>query len=152
MKFGGTFLKKSVALLLGILMVAASVTSGIVAFAEEIQGGGNAPLQIGVIADTHYYPDSLTGERCEEYLKYIGGATKQYDESQELLDAALFALQKHSLENGLKYVCFQRPHKGPSLEGHRELAQRCSASSRKAGFRSFVHKRNHDVNCSRHIL
>lgn len=148
MKFGGTFLKKSVALLLGILMVAASVTSGIVAFAEEIQGGGNAPLQIGVIADTHYYPDSLTGERCEEYLKYIGGATKQYDESQELLDAALFALQKHSLENGLKYVLLPGDlTKDGELEGHRELAQRLLRFEQESGLQVIVTNGNHDVNC-----
>ena len=152
MNSAGRFTKKALALMLSVLLVMASVSTVAAALADEIQSMDNAPLQIGVLSDLHYYPDSLTGNRCQAYLDFASGSGKEYDESQELLDAALYALQKHSVENGMKYVLIAGDlTRDGELEGHKALAQRLLRFEQESGLQVIVTNGNHDINTDRAI-
>lgn len=147
MSFKNRFSKSSLALLLCFLLAAASFSLGVSALADMLAASANAPLQIGIVADPHFYPDSLKGGRCEAYLNYINGSTKEYDESGALVDSALYALQEHSLENGMKYLLIPGDiTKDGELEGHRQIAQRLLRFEQESGIQVIVTNGNHDIN------
>jgi 3',5'-cyclic AMP phosphodiesterase CpdA len=138
--------KRILAIALSAIILLASVPAGAIVAAANTK---SSDLQIGVISDIHYYPDSLTGNGCQAFIDFCDLKVRQYRESSELLNTALNAIAKHSQENGLKYVLIPGDlTKDGEYVSHVELAQQLRQFEEDTGIEVFVINGNHDTNNS----
>lgn len=106
-----------------------------------------APLQVGVIADIHYYPAELTGDYCAAFMEYSLKNTRQEPQSVGLLDAALAAVAEHARSNGMKYLLLPGDTtRDGEYVGHQKLAERLERFERETGIQVIVTNGNHDIN------
>lgn len=108
-----------------------------------------APLQIGVIADIHYYPAELTGNYCPAFMDYSATNTRQEGQSEALLESALDAVALHARQNGLKYLLLpgDTTRDGEYI-GNKSLAKRLERFERETGIQVIATNGNHDINNS----
>ncbi|MCL2507670.1 MAG: metallophosphoesterase [Oscillospiraceae bacterium] len=107
----------------------------------------NAPLQIGVMSDLHYYPFSLTGNRCAAYLDLASRDIRQHGEGVALVDSALHSFKVSAAEKGLKYLLIPGDMTlDGEYEGHKEIAARLKAFEEETGVEVIVVNGNHDIN------
>ena len=95
-------LKGTLAVLLAVVLIAVAVPFG--AFARTVEA---APLTIGVMSDTHYYPRSLMPadgdeQGWETFNDFCRVKGKQFPQTGGLVDAALAAMARDVQEKGLK--------------------------------------------------
>ncbi len=136
--------KRVLAAALSAVIVLAAMPAG--AFVASATNRSE-PMQIGVISDIHYFPDSLTGNNCEAFTELCNSNARQYSESDELLTTSLNAMAKHANENGMKYVFFSGDmSKDGEYEGHEAMAQQLEQFERDTGIQVVVINGNHDVN------
>ncbi len=139
-------LKRLTALLLSMLLLLGLIPAGSVAFAAQVE---KAPLQVALMSDIHYYPLSLMGSRGDAWQDYCKMFSRQFDQAQALLDAALTAVSKHAAENDCKYLFLPGDlTKDGEYEGHVELAQRLELFEAETGIKVIVTNGNHDLNNS----
>lgn len=132
-------MKKVLSLMLALvlILVAAPIT---VVSADGVSVG------IGVISDIHYFPAELTGDYCPAFLEYCRLNTRQPGQSVDLLNSALYAVEKHAAEKGIKYLLIpgDLSHDG-EYEAHRILAERLLLFEEQTGIDVIVINGNHDI-------
>lgn len=133
-------MKKVLSLMLALvlILVAAPIT---VVSADGVSVG------IGVISDIHYFPAELTGDYCPAFLKYCELNTRQPGQSVALLNSALYAIEKHAAEKGIKYLIIPGDlSRDGEYEAHRILAERLLLFEAQTGIEVIVINGNHDIN------
>lgn len=132
--------------ILSLLMCMALIFSCLpLAFAEE-----SKTFSIATINDTHYYPESLSGNKKEALYTYLEGHNCVYEDLYSILDAALASLEYEVKNNGVKYIALVGDlTTNGEYEGHIELAQKLKAFEEKTGAVILVTPGNHDINNSR---
>ncbi|MCR5150376.1 MAG: metallophosphoesterase [Clostridiales bacterium] len=137
--------KKTLSVILALSIILACVPLFSVSAADT-------EIEFGLFSDTHYYPNSLKGGICDEYLKFSNFKSKEYTENNALLSNALdgveIMLQRAESSNA-KYLLIPGDlTKDGEYEGHVELAQKLEDWEKKTGIPVFVTNGNHDVNNS----
>lgn len=128
----------SLILALTLIVVAAPIT---------VVNASGASLGIGVISDIHYYPAKLTGDYCPAFLKFCELNTRQPGQSVALLNSALYAIEKHAAEKGIKYLIIPGDlSRDGEYEAHRILAERLERFETETGIDVIVINGNHDIN------
>ncbi|MBQ2841628.1 MAG: metallophosphoesterase [Clostridia bacterium] len=108
-----------------------------------------ASIRFGVVTDIHYYPDSLKGDRGEEWRTFVKNKHKMYDEGNSLIENALDGVMRNAVEGGATYLLVPGDlTKDGELEGHKALAEKFRAFEAETGIPVFVIPGNHDVNNS----
>ena len=104
-------------------------------------------LSFTTLSDTHYYPDSLTGNNCEAYQEYCKGSSKLYPQSEAIIRTAIETMVKRNPD--LKYVLVPGDlTKDSELQGHQGLAEIFLEYEEKYGLEFIVINGNHDINTS----
>ncbi len=141
--------KKVTAVILSLTLLFAVFPAGaFIAIATQIRD----PLQVGVISDIHYFPQSLTGGNCQAFLDYSNLSTDQIGESESLLNTALDVIKIYAQQNGMKYLFIPGDiTKDGQYQAHVELAQRLEQFEQETGIEVFVINGNHDLNCHKAV-
>lgn len=140
-------LKGTLAVILAIVLIAVAVPFG--AFARTVE---TAPLTIGVMSDTHYYPRSLMPAEDDEqgweaFSEFCRVKGKQFPQTGGLVDAALAAMAEDVREKGLKYVLIPGDlTKDSEIEAHKGLAAKLEQFEKDTGAQVLVINGNHDIN------
>ena len=136
-------LKKTLALLLSIIMVFSLCSAGINAQADL--GEKKSELQFAVMSDPHYFPESLTGNNCQAWLDYAAMGSKLYRHSDAIVRTALDTMVARNPE--LKYIFVPGDlTKDSEYEAHTELAKIFLEYEEKYGVEFLVVNGNHDIN------
>lgn len=144
-KPGPIFFKIST-LFLALVLILSVIPAGVFSALKAIK---KAPLQVAVMADIHYYPQSLMGDKGDAWQKYCDSNARQDIQCKALLDAALYAAEVHADKNGCKYIFIPGDlTKDSEYAGHVELAARLEKFERETGIQVFVINGNHDINNS----
>lgn len=143
MAFHGRF-SKITALALTTVFLLSAFPSGLVNALGIVE---KAPVQLAVVSDIHYYPQILMGDKGEAWKAYSENNGRQFTQANGLIDSALYAIGKHSAENGLKYMLIPGDlTKDGEYEGHTELAARLERFENETGIQVLVINGNHDIN------
>lgn len=127
-------LKGTLAVILAVVLITVAVPFG--AFARTVE---TAPLTIGVMSDTHYYPRSLMPAEDDEkgwetFSKFCRVKGKQFPQTGGLVDAALAAMAEDVREKGLKYVLIPGDlTKDSEIEAHKGLAAKLEQFEKDTG-------------------
>ncbi len=139
-------MRRAFSVILSALLCAALLLST-VAFA--IDGAPQAPLQVGVLSDVHYFAEKMTGNWCDAFMQFTRSSATQRYETPALLDSALAALTAHAEENGMKYVLMPGDlTANGEYDAHVELAERLERFEQETGLSVIVINGNHDINNS----
>lgn len=139
-------LKKTLALLLSIMMVFSVCSVAISAQADF--GEKKSELQFAVMSDPHYYPESLTGNNCQAWLDYCTMGSKLYRHSDAIVRTALDTMVARNPQ--LKYVFVPGDlTKDSEYEAHTELAKIFLEYEERYGLEFLVINGNHDINSPR---
>lgn len=104
-------------------------------------------LTFNTLSDTHFFPDSLTGNNCEAYQDYCEGSSKLYAQSEAIIRTAIETMVKRNSE--LKYVLVPGDlTKDSEYEAHTGLAEIFLEYEEKYGLEFIVINGNHDINTS----
>lgn len=143
MKKFGVFIKiLSVVLALAVLTVSVPIATS----------AAESKIRFGVISDIHYFGNALKGNNCEEYQKFMSYTSRQFDEQDMLLDAALDGVLSRAADEGATYVLIPGDlTKDGELVSHQELAARLESFERETGIQVYVIPGNHDINNSNAI-
>ncbi len=137
------------AITLAIIILFSAIPTGLFTALTAVK---EAPLQISVISDIHYYPQSLMGSKGELWQQHCANSARQDIQCAALLDAALNAIDVHSDENSCKYLIIPGDlTKDSEYAGHIELAARLEQFEKKTGIQVLVINGNHDINNSNAI-
>ncbi len=133
--------KKTLSVILALAMVFSLM--GTVAYARS--GMAESEIVFAVLSDPHYYPDSLTGDNCEEYREFCSYNSKMYSQSGAMVKTAIETM---IIRNpGLKYILVPGDlTKDGELEGHKALAEIFREYEEKYGIEFLVTTGNHDIN------
>jgi 3',5'-cyclic AMP phosphodiesterase CpdA len=146
MKFFSSKIKKFTALALSLAFLFSAIPAGVFSALTSVQ---KAPLQIAVMADIHHYPQVYMGDKGAAWQKFCDDTSRQFTQSNALIDAALSAITLHAQSNGCKYVLIPGDlTKDSEYEGHLELAARLERFELETGIQVFVVNGNHDINNS----
>ncbi len=133
--------KRVMAVILALTMVFSLM--GTVAYARGTKE--ETSLSFAVLSDPHYYPDSLTGNNCEEYLEFCSYNSKMYDQSGDMVKTAIETMIIRNPD--LKYVLVPGDlTKDGELEGHKAFAEILREYEEKYGLEFLVTTGNHDIN------
>ncbi len=106
-----------------------------------------AELPFAVLSDIHYYPLSYTGDFCDAWKEFCATDSKEYEESEALVYAALDSIAKMSSEKGYKYLLIPGDlTKDSEYQAHAELAAILEKFEQDTGIEVFVINGNHDLN------
>ncbi len=134
-------IKKTVAIILALVMVFSIMGNMAYARGAEV----DSSLSFAILSDPHFYPDSLTGNNCEEYLEYCSYSSKMYSQSGAMVETAIETMMKRN--PGLKYILVPGDlTKDGEKEGHKALAEIFGKYEEKYGLQFFVTTGNHDIN------
>ncbi len=134
--------KISVKILSLLLSLALLISCVPLAFAEE-----NKAFSIATINDTHYYPESLAGNKKEAFYTYLEGHNCVYNDLDAILDATFESLEYEISNNGLKNIVLVGDlTTNGEYEGHVALAEKLKAFEEKTGANIYVTPGNHDIN------
>ncbi|MEI6580256.1 MAG: metallophosphoesterase, partial [Eubacteriales bacterium] len=134
------------AFLLTVVVLFTSIPAGVFSAFFLIQ---KAPLQMALISDIHYYPQSLMGDKGAAWQKYCDDKSSQYTQTDALVDAALNAIGIHSKKNGCKYLLIPGDlTKDSEYAGNVALAGKLKRFEEKTGIQVLVIDGNHDINDS----
>lgn len=131
------------------------ITATALAFVMVITLMGSAAYGIGsakkneisfaVLSDPHFYPDSLTGNDCEEYMEYCSYSSKMYDQSGDMVKTAIETMLIRN--PALKYILVPGDlTKDGEKQGHIALAEIFGEYEEKYGIEFLVTTGNHDIN------
>ncbi len=130
-----------------ILSVLLSLALIICAVPFTVTAAEEKTFSVATINDTHYYPESLAGDKREAFYTYLEGHNCVYDDLNNILDAALASLQYEVENNGVKYIVLVGDlTTNGEYEGHRELAEKLLEFEEKTGAVILVTPGNHDIN------
>ena len=148
MKMKGRMTKRIIAVIVCAALIVAALPAGIF----SALGVSKAKLQVTVISDIHYYPDTLKGTNADgtgfsdAWNEWSENGARQHDQVNALLDAAL----KKAEKEGSRYVLIpgDLTYNG-EYEGHKTLAARLEKFEKDTGIDVIVINGNHDINNSR---
>lgn len=130
-----------------ILSVLVSLALIICALPFAVTAAEEKVFSVATVNDTHYYPDSLAGDKREAFYTYLEGHNCVYDDLDSILDAALESLSYEVENNGVKYIALVGDlTTNGEYEGHRELAEKLLEFEEKTGAVILVTPGNHDIN------
>lgn len=144
--------KKIIAVFLSVIMLFSAFSVGLISVAENENENENgeiaSTLPFIAISDIHYYPQSYTGDRCEAWQEFCTTDTKEYEESEALVYAALDTIKKRVAEGEeIKYVLIPGDlTKDSEYQAHVELAAILEKFETDTGIEVFVTNGNHDIN------
>lgn len=135
---------KITALALAMVFLLSALPAGVVNALGSVQ---KAPVQLAVLSDIHYYPQSLMGDKGEAWQTYCEKNARQFTQGSAIIDAALGAIDLHAEKNGCKYLLIPGDMtKDGEYEGHTELAARLERFENETGIQVLVINGNHDIN------
>ncbi len=104
-------------------------------------------LDIGLISDIHYYPDSLKGGNCQAFKDFTVGKGKEYTENNSLLANALDAFANMREKPEVVLIPGDLTKDG-EYEGHVELAKKLEQFEKDTDIDVILINGNHDINNS----
>ncbi len=135
--------KKITAVLCALVLVLCMAQPAVSAIEK---GSVTGRLNFTVISDLHYYPQSLMGNKGEQWQKASRLSAKLYNESDAILDSALKTIGEQAEENGTKYVLVPGDlTKDSEYEAHIKLAEKLEAFEKEYGISVIVTNGNHDI-------
>ena len=138
-------MKKIIALLLCVSLFAALAPAGAYAAPEAASAAGD--LNIAVLSDLRYFPDTLAGDKGEAYYAYTGGAGVIGRDQDALLDAAFASLRAQAEKNRLDCVVICGDLTlGGEYAGAEALARKLSLFAFETGLRVCVLNGDRDIN------
>lgn len=150
-------LKRFTAVLLATVMTLS--VAGTAAYAMPAQEKGN--LKFASMSDIHLFPQSLTPQREDfsteeefrearaKWAAACGADSKQYDESEDIVDTALSTFKKRAQREGFKYLLIPGDlSRYSEYESHRVLAEKLRNFEKDTGIQVLVINGNHDINVS----
>lgn len=148
------FSKKILCVLLAAVMLLSLIPAS--AFAAVTKKG---EVKFASISDIHLYPQSLTPQRedfdsqeayeaaRESWLKACRMDSKEYDESEDMLDTALATFKKRAERENIKYLLIPGDlSRYSEYEAHATLAKKLRAFEKETGISVIVINGNHDIN------
>lgn len=146
MSRSGSKTVKILAFTLALVVLLSAIPAGVFSALKAVE---RAPLQVAVMADIHYFPQSLMGDKGKAWKEYCDSNACQNIQCKALLDSALYAIEKHAKDNGCKYVLIPGDlTKDSEYAGHTELAARLEQFEKETGIQVLVINGNHDINNS----
>lgn len=116
------------------------------AYAADPKGKKTSSISFSVMSDIHYYPESLMGDKSEEWLNTSRSEAKEYNESDAILTSALTAVGEKAKEEGTKFLLISGDlTRNSEYEAHVKLAERLKEFEAKYGIQVIVTNGNHDV-------
>ncbi|MGN1195508.1 MAG: metallophosphoesterase, partial [Acutalibacteraceae bacterium] len=141
-------LKKALALILSLVMLVTAFQLSSVA--ESAKERTVSSLPIASISDTHYYPETLMGDRGQEWLDFCRLESKMYNESEAIIRTALDTIGQRSEETGIKYVLVSGDlTKDSEYEAHVGFAKILEEYEAKYDIQFLVINGNHDINTTK---
>ncbi len=138
--------KKLLSVFLCLTMLLSTVSICASAFGERVQ----STLSFFTASDIHLYPESLMGDKGEEWQKFCRLYSKMFNESEQILRTGLETMVKRAKENGAKYVLIPGDlTKDSEFEAHRTLASILGEYQEKYDIKFFVINGNHDINTTK---
>lgn len=136
--------KKLIAVILSLAMVFSLVSS--ISYAAQFKDKETkASLSFNTFSDPHFYPQSLTGNNCEEFQELCASGTKLYYESEAIVRTALDTMLIRNPE--LKYILIPGDlTKDSEYEAHLGFAAILKEYEEKYGVEFLVTTGNHDIN------
>lgn len=139
-------MKKLLCVLLTMCLVFGCVSS--VSTAETNTGKVKSELSFATLSDTHYYPESLTGNNCQAWLDYCSRNAKLYRYSEAIVRTAIETIVARNPE--LKYILVPGDlTKDSEYEAHIGIAEIFREYEEKYGVEFIVTAGNHDINSPR---
>lgn len=149
--------RKLISVLLAITMVLSIIPASVFATGGEEKG----TLKFATMSDIHLFPQTLTPQRedfatDEEYeaarakwLRACGMDSKEYDESEDILDTALETFKIRAQRDGIKYLLLPGDlSRYSEYEAHTTLAERMNRFEEETGIQVIAINGNHDINVS----
>ncbi len=139
-------IKKVMCVLLTLCLLFGMVSS--VSVAEINDGKVKSELSFTTLSDTHYFPETLTGDNCQAWLDYCSRNAKLYRYCDEIVRTALDTMLMRNPD--LKYILVPGDlTKDSEYEAHTELAKIFSEYEAAYGVDFIVTAGNHDINSPR---
>ncbi len=111
------------------------------------KGSVTGSLNFAVVSDIHYYPQSLMGNKAEQWQKDSRYKAKLFNESESLIDSALRTIGEQAEANGTKFVLVPGDlTKDSEYEANIQLAAKLEAFEKAYGVSVIVINGNHDIN------
>ena len=141
-------LKKALALILSLVMLVSAFQLSSVA--ESAKERTVSSLPIASISDTHYYPESLMGDKGQAWTDFCRLDSKMYNESETIIRTALDTIGQRSQETGVKYVLIPGDlTKDSEYEAHVGFAKILEEYEAKYDLEFLVINGNHDINTTK---
>lgn len=139
--------KKILAIVLSVLLTFSAVSSAAVfAIENESENDVAYSLPFVAVSDIHYYPQSYTGNNCEAWQEFCTTDTKEYQESEALIYAALASITEKAKTEGYKYLLIPGDlTKDSEYQAHIELAAILENFEKETGIQVLVTNGNHDI-------
>lgn len=139
-------LKKMLAVILCLAMLISVVQ--VSAFAATEITVGSLPFMS--VSDIHIYPESLMGNKTEDWYKFSRLDSKLYTESEQITRTGFTTMCERAKENGTKYILVSGDlTRYSEYEGHVRLAEIMQEYMDKYGVQFLVTNGNHDINCDK---
>lgn len=136
--------KKLLSVLLTLAMLLCLVPAVDVAAADAAPVG---TVKFATMSDVHYYPQSLTGGGCPEWLSFCRNDCKEYEESEAIIDTALDTLRARVEREGIDYLLLPGDlTRYSEKQAHVELAAKLRQFEADTGVPVIVTDGNHDIN------
>ena len=134
-------LKKLLCVLMALVMIITALPAVVSAEDEE------KSLSFAVMSDIHYYPQSMMGDKTEEWYTSCRIDSKEYNEADAIVDSALAAVGENAAKEGTKYLLLSGDlTRNSEYKAHTELAKKLEAFEAKYGIQVIVTNGNHDIN------
>lgn len=131
---------KIISLIMSVLLIFSCLP---LSFAEE----KNNTFTIATVNDTHYYTESLAGNKGEAFYTYLKGHNCIYKDLDAIIDALFGSLEYEVKNNGVKHIVLVGDlTTNGEYEGHKALSEKLLAFEEKTGASVFVTPGNHDIN------
>lgn len=137
-------IKKLIAVILSLAMVFSLASS--MSYAAQFKDKEVlSSLSFNTFSDPHFYPQSLTGNNCEEFRELCASGTKLYYESEAIVRTALDTMLIRNPD--LKYILIPGDlTKDSEYEAHLSFAAILEEYEEKYGVEFLVTTGNHDIN------
>ena len=134
---------KVLSVILALAMVFCLVPTANVGAAAEPVG----QVKFATMSDVHFYPQSLTGDGCPEWLSFCRNDCKEYEESEAIIQTALNTLRARVEREGIDYLLLPGDlTRYSEKQAHVELAAKLRQFEADTGVPVIVIDGNHDIN------
>lgn len=134
--------KKLMAIILSLCMLLGAVPAAALAAPEETEKS----LNISVMSDLHFYPESMFTD-SQEWRDFCYKDSKEYAQSEQLVAAGLNSVALRAAKNGTRYLLIPGDlTKDSEYQAHAELAAMLEKFEKDTGIQVLVTNGNHDIN------